>query len=108
MSLGLQAPNWVDNTWSTAGGTGSDIATQTADNSTGTDGWGDFFKGLTQTAFSYALQKDAAMTKSQVTAQPAQQPVYVQAPASASASLNIPPTLLVLGLGVVAYMALSK
>jgi hypothetical protein len=106
MPYGLQAPNWVDNSWATAGGTGSDIATQTADSSAGTDGWGDFFKGLTQTAFSYALQKDAS--KNQVTAQPAMQPVYVQAPASASASLNIPPGLLLLGVGVVAYLALSK
>lgn len=106
MSYGLTPPDWVDNSWSTSGAGGSDIATQTADNSTGVDGWGGFFQNLTATAFSYALQKDAS--KSQVTAQPAQQPIYVQAPASASASLNIPPALLVVGLGVLAYVALSK
>lgn len=106
MSYGLQAPTWFDTSWSTSGGTGSDIATQTADNSSGTDGWGDFFKGLTSTAFSYALQKDAA--KSQMTAQPAQQPVYVHAPAAVSGSLAIPTELLLIGAAVAAYVVLSK
>ena len=106
MSYGLQAPAWFDNSWSTDGAGGSDIATQTANNRTGSDGWGGFFQNLTATAFQYALQKDA--NKSQVTAQPAQAPVYVQAPASVSGSLNIPPALLVVGLGVLAYVALSK
>lgn len=108
MSYGLQAPSWFDNSWSTAGGTGSDIATQTASNSSGTDGWGDFFKGLSQTAFSYALEKDAAKTRSQLTAQPAQQPVYMQAPAAVSGSLSIPTELLLIGAAVTAYLVLSK
>ena len=105
MSYGLQAPNWFDTSWTNAGGSGGDIATQTADNSTGTDSWGGFFQNLAGTALQYAIAKDSAQTSAPATGQPV---VYVQSqPQQAQGVQQVPPIILLGGLGLLAYMALK-
>lgn len=105
---GLTAPNWLDNTWSTVSGGGSDVATVSADNSNGSNSWGGFFQNLIGGAVQYAVQKDAAKNNLQfggATQQPVQ---YVQAPAAAPASSGIPPLVMFGGLGLLAFIALKK
>lgn len=109
--MSLQAPAWFDNSWSSASAPGQDVATATANNSTGTDGWGGFFQGLVSQGLNYAIQRDAA--KNNLTSSPQGQPVVYQmgpmpAPVPASSFGGVPPLVLLGGLGLLAFVALKK
>jgi len=106
MSYGLTAPTsgalgWWDTTYDTSAPGGSKAADVAAQTTNGNDGWGGFWQGLVGTVTSYAIQKDAAKSGLNVST-PTAQPVYIQQPAAQPA---IPPGLLLIGLGVLVYMA---
>lgn len=108
MGLGIQAPaglSWWDNTYEAdapGGSKAADVAANTT--SSGNDGWSGYWKDMLGTVVSYAIQKDAAQSGLNVSTPAASQPVYVQQ----AASQAIPPGLLLLGLGVLVFMAVKE
>lgn len=110
MSYGLNLPTsgalgWWDNSYDADAPGGSKAVEVAADTtSSGRDSWTGFWQGLTGTVVSYALQKDAAKSGLNVSTPAASQPVYVQQPGAGQA---IPPGLLLVGLGVLVFMAVK-
>lgn len=88
---------------------GNSAAAVAADTeSSGNDGWGDFWRTTAQNVIGYAIARDAArngVAVQQPMGNGAVAPVYVP---QSQATMGVPPVLLLAGVGLLAYLAIKN